>query len=138
MRNTNPNRRVKERKSLSLSKKEVYTTKELDNTEDTCLYSGEAACLGFNDCLTKEEEIILADIRALSEKAMNIKNRLKLMEGRTTGDMSGSQEETQQISPGRQALMDELDDLRKNRKELDRLMEGAHHRKMVLLGHRKP
>ncbi|RJP57600.1 MAG: hypothetical protein C4549_04945 [Deltaproteobacteria bacterium] len=60
------------------------------------------------------------------------------MEGRATGDMSGSQEETQLISPERQALIDELDDLRKNRKELDRLMEEAHHRKMVLLGHRKP
>jgi len=69
---------------------------------------------------------------------MNIKNKLKLMEGCATGDMSGCQGDIQPISPERQALMDELDDLRKNRKELDRLMEEAHHRKMVLLGHRKP
>jgi chaperonin cofactor prefoldin len=94
--------------------------------------------LGLKDCLTKEEEVVLADIRALREKAINIKNRLKRMEGRITGDMSGCQEEIQSVSAERQALIDELDDLRKNKKELDRLMEEAHHRKMALLGHKEP
>lgn len=60
------------------------------------------------------------------------------MDDSTISDTSGCQEKIQSISPERQALIDELDDLRKNRKELDRLMEEAHHRKMVLLGHRKP
>ena len=71
--------------------------------------------------VSNEEAALLAEMRALREKSLEIRGRLdEANEG------------------GRTALLAEIEDLRAQRKVLARKREAAFTRKMIMLGHLPP
>ena len=103
--------------------------------ESPCASLEDAVCERYKEYLTKEEAAVLAKIRALRDDVLAIKGRLKSLGSLDAGTDEG---ETQSMGCERQALLDKLEDLRKRRKKLNKLLEEAHHRKMVMLGHESP
>lgn len=105
---------------------------------DACSSLENTVCTRYKEYLTKEEEAVLTNIRALSEEASATKKKLKNLDSRLeTGTLVG-ETGVELIDRERQALIDKLDALKKKRKELDGQREEAHHRKMVMLGHEDP
>ena len=108
-----------------------------DSVEDVSPTLKKTTCTRSKEYLTKEEEDILADIRALHEEAMATKDRLKVL--RVNPNTDASRQLTKlSMDHERLALTDKLNDLRRKRNELDKHREEAHHRKMVTLGHEAP
>ena len=104
--------------------------------ESPCASLEDAVCERHKEYLTKEEAAVLAEIRVLRDDVLVIKDRLKILGKRV--DAGTDEGETQSMSCERQALLARLEDLREKRKKLDELLEEAHHRKMVMLGHESP
>ena len=108
----------------------------LHDRENPCAPFGDFVCERNKEYLTKEEAAVLAKIRALRDDVLAIKEKLKRLE--TCLDSGTDQRETESLDYDRQTLLDRLEELREKRKKLDALLEEAHHRKMVLLGHVSP
>lgn len=106
------------------------------------------ACMRFQDYLTPEEEEVLAMLRKLKKQARDLKGKMQgyaravemeLME-KPAGDLTSQERQRRRGQRGIyeewQACQKQLDDLRLQWKDLEKRKEEAHHRKMVLLGHR--
>ena len=112
-------------------------------TEETCVachqyFDKTDECDGNYVPLTRDEEIILAQMRELKAKVAEVKNRLKDIEGRhglkplSSDAAEGSNaEDYAQWSEQR----DYLDALRQEWRELDRKRQEAASFRMKILGH---
>ena len=108
------------------------------------------ACTRFQDYLTKEEEEVLRMMRDLRGQAVRLKGKIKDIEKSVRTDNADrpahvlSEEEKERLL-AEKGLFDEwrdctdrLEELRSAWKEWQVKKEEAHHRKMVMLGHRPP
>jgi hypothetical protein len=112
-------------------------------------FVGEAkpeTCAFFQDYLTDEEQEVLETLRQLKSRARTLRGKIRGIEQALkmadTGDQ-GKSAEGRKRKRAPQALYRELekcrgqlDELRETWKEWEARRENAHHRKMVLLGHR--
>jgi cytochrome c553 len=124
-------------------------------TEQPCipcrdLPGGEDSCTAFVDYLTREEEEILALMRETKERATELKARMReiareldpheveSLKAYHDGPEKPSEGEPGELRQDWVRCQSELEELRRLWRELEKKKEEAHHRKMVLLGHRNP
>lgn len=111
---------------------------------------GSEACPFFKGYLTDEEVQILSMLRELKERAREVRGKMRLLQRDLDGDLLVRPE--QELTPcqrrrrqAQEALHRQwsecarrLEELRRQWRQWERMRWEAHHRKMVLLGHRPP
>ncbi|MDY6853378.1 MAG: hypothetical protein SWO11_01525 [Thermodesulfobacteriota bacterium] len=104
--------------------------------QNDCIFSQETTCTKLKEYITKDEEEILAEMRAIHKEAQELKDRINDLEGQ--GPIATPQPEIQSKENKLHALTERLERLKEDWKRLDIQREEARHRKMVSLGHEEP
>ena len=104
--------------------------------ERDCISSQETPCTKLKEYVTRDEEEILAEMRAIRKEAQELKDRINDLEGQGSTDtpQPGIQSKENELH----ILTEKLKSLKENWKRLDMQREEARHRKMVSLGHEEP
>ena len=117
---------------------------------ETFLGVSDDVCTRYKDYLTQEEEEVLRMLRDLREQAVRLKGKIKNIEKTVRTEYPDSAvhaipEEEKERLLAKKGLFDEwrdctdrLEELRAVWKDWQVKKEEAHHRKMVMLGHRPP
>lgn len=119
-----------------MQKQEDMKPLSIKERQSDCISSQETTCTKFKEYVTKDEEEILSEMRAVRKEAQELKDRIKHLK---------SQRSIDTLQPGIQSkenelhiLIDNLGCLKEKWKKLDMQREEARHRKMVSLGHEEP
>lgn len=95
-------------------------TSAVDHDESGSVYG----CHEKSTVLTQREEVVLNQIRELGLRAKSVKDQLRQFEGTPLGDVQE-----------KKRLLEELEDLRRLRSELELERTAAAEERMHLLGH---
>jgi archaellum component FlaC len=119
-----------------MQKQEDMKLLSIKERQIDCISSEDTTCTKFKEYITKDEEEILAEMRAIRKEAQELKDRINDLENQVPIDTTqpGIQSKENEL----RVLTKKLEHLKENWKRLDIQREEARHRKMVSLGHEEP